>query len=1061
MESAEDYLELLFQQSDDPKPTKSTATREEMISLLEANMEKYGITNPYMKNALMGIILSEGGFKGVAEDMYYTTPGRLAEVWSTFSTYKNSKGQRDRAPKGEGDKYANALAKSGKYIKNPTALGNFIYGNRMGNDQPGDGYKYRGRGLNQLTGKSEYKRFGEKFGFDLVSNPDLLIQNPELQAELAVKFLADRINITLPRLVKKNSKFAKRFPNLDYNNYTNQEDATYLLTSANAGFGTKLKAETLDKRLAQAKKFTYHLNDRPAEELVVENEIPTNDEEINSIIPAKEVEAAAPFDQWDQDMSNYNTENTEKIEVPFDQEDIKYSPDNYENTVAEYNTSTEGFDSAPVNNLDENQQKRNKLFNAEMFKGLRMPQINRGQSLFGRGSLFGADKKKYGGTVYPKYFENGGPGDDEEEDEDEGTASNGLTGGLKLANFILDASKLQYARAMQKKPMPEQGELSNAEYFKTFSDADVQNAKYTAEMDQRDVKVEKGHTDMVQNNMGDIAKKLSLPGTSMTYDYNYLGIPWMGNTNSWFHKIKDERMPYFEDGTPNYIDPYSCQGVACAIARKAGAVNAADYKKGKKGEPWTIETGSGTVDNPEVYKAKGIYPMPKDTPVQKGDIYRFGHKTPQGTDHNVVATGPTFDDAYGYEKIPSGYASHWSDGVKSHNWDVQNESHTAFRYLRNLPEIEERAAKSQNLYDAYLFSKNRPGVAWPTYKGTEGPNHSLDYVNKNTVVNKKPSVPFSMPQRNYATGGTLEKPCPQGKIFSIELDACVSYREWEQIAQSMSTNFDMNAVKKTNQNFYDTTEWFKKYYNSPKYKEMVKSSVEASGGPGNVEEKTQNMITSRDAQLETTPPIRIIKPDSPYNSFNNDPVPPLGYSNSVTGKITMIDHPDYPGGFRQGTVGHELSHSTDRPGYSWGDNTRLMPQSDVEYIESRKPKYIGDTRKYWNNKPFYDWLKKNDINAFRKTQKKTLDWTNYIGEPTETRARLNDIRKFAQSKGIYDPFTEEFEYKHYKKLLKQKKSNIKGLLELQDAFGDDEIIWMFNHISKNENNNTDDKEGMA
>ena len=61
-------------------------------------------------------------------------------------------------------------------------------------------------------------------------------------------------------------------------------------------------------------------------------------------------------------MSNYNTENTEKIEVPFDQEDIKYSPDNYENTVAEYNTSTEGFDSAPVNNLDENQQKRNKLF---------------------------------------------------------------------------------------------------------------------------------------------------------------------------------------------------------------------------------------------------------------------------------------------------------------------------------------------------------------------------------------------------------------------------------------------------------------------------------------------------------------------------------------------------------------------------------------------------------------------------------------------------------------------------------------------------------------------------
>ena len=1057
MENTEDYLDLLFQQSPDPKPTKNTATREEMIAFLEANMEKYGITNPYMKNAMMGIILSEGGFKGVGENMYYTTPGRLAEVWSTFSTYKNSKGQTVRAPKGQGSKYANELAKSGKYIKNPEALGDFIYGNRMGNIEPGEGYKYRGRGLNQLTGKKNYKAIGDKLGVDLVNNPDLLIQDPNLQAEVAVRFLFDAVDKSLPALVKRNpKKYGKRFPNLDYNNYTNQEDATYLLTSANAGFGTPLKAETLNKRLAQAKKFNYHLNDRPAEEVAINNVEPIEESEINSIVSAKEAEAIAPFDQWDESMNTYDTENTEKIQVPFDQEDIKYSADNYENTIAKYNTNNEGFDSAPVNNLDENQQKRNKLFNTEVLKGLRMPQINRGQSLFGRGSLFGADKKKYGGTVYPKYFANGGPGDGEDEEEDgEGTTSNALTGGLKMANFILNASKLKYARAMQKKPIPEQGDLSNAEYYKSLSDADVQNLKYTAEMDERDIGVEKGHTSMVQNNMGDIAKKLSLPGTSMKYDYDYLGIPWMGNTNSWFHKMPDTKNPGF------FIDPYSCQGVACAIGRKAGAVNAADYVKGKKGDPWTVETGSGTVDNPKVHKAKGMFPMPTGTPVQKGDIYRMGHKTPGGTDHNIVATDSSYEDAYGYQKIPSGYASHWSDGVKSHDWDVNEENHTIFRYLRNLPEIEKKAAKSRSLYNSYMFSKNRPNPAMKTYKGTEGPNHRLDYVNKNTVVNKKPSVPFTIPQRNYATGGTLEKPCPPGKIFSVEFDECVTYKVWEQIAQSMSTDFDMDAVKKTNENFYDTTEWFKQYYNSPKYKEMVKSSVEASGSPGNVEEKTQNIITSRDAQLETVPPIQILKPNSPYNSFNNDPIPPLGYSNSVTGKITMIDHPDYPGGFRQGTVGHELSHSTDRPGYSWGDNTRLMPQSDVDYIESRKPKYIGDTRKYWNNKPFYDWLKKNDINAFRKTQKKTLDWTNYIGEPTETRARLNDIRKFAQSKGIYDPFTEEFEYKHYKELLKQKKTDIKGLKELQEAFGDDEIIWMFNHISKNKNNNTDDKEGIA
>jgi len=349
-----------------------------------------------------------------------------------------------------------------------------------------------------------------------------------------------------------------------------------------------------------------------------------------------------------------------------------------------------------------------------------------------------------GGTMYSKYFANGGPGDGEDEEEGgEGTTSNGLTGALKMADFILNAGKLQYARAMQKKPIPEQGDLSDAEYYKSLSNADVQNLKYTAEMNERDVGVEKGHTSMVQNNMGDIAKKLSLPGTSMKYDYDYLGIPWMGNTNSWFHKMPDTKNPGF------FIDPFSCQGVACAIARKAGAVNAADYVKGKKGDPWTIETGSGTVDNPKVHEAKGMFPMPTGTPVQKGDIYRMGHKTPDGTDHNVVATDSSYEDAYGGQKIPSGYASHWSDGVKSHDWDVNEENHTIFRYLRNTHEIEKRAAKSRALYNNYMFWKNRPNPAIKTYKGTEGPNHRLDYVNKNTVVNKKPSVPFTIPQRNY------------------------------------------------------------------------------------------------------------------------------------------------------------------------------------------------------------------------------------------------------------------------------------------------------------------------
>jgi putative chitinase len=59
---------------------------------------------------------------------------------------------------------------------NPVKIGNKIYANRMGNgdDASGDGYKYRGRGYIQLTGKENYEAFNKTVPDDVVSNPDLV-----------------------------------------------------------------------------------------------------------------------------------------------------------------------------------------------------------------------------------------------------------------------------------------------------------------------------------------------------------------------------------------------------------------------------------------------------------------------------------------------------------------------------------------------------------------------------------------------------------------------------------------------------------------------------------------------------------------------------------------------------------------------------------------------------------------------------------------------------------------------------------------------------------------------
>ncbi len=72
------------------------------------------------------------------------------------------------------------------YARNPRALANKVYGGRLGNFGPDDGWRYRGRGLIQLTGRDNYALAESLTGLTLLADPDLLLQQePALRVSIA------------------------------------------------------------------------------------------------------------------------------------------------------------------------------------------------------------------------------------------------------------------------------------------------------------------------------------------------------------------------------------------------------------------------------------------------------------------------------------------------------------------------------------------------------------------------------------------------------------------------------------------------------------------------------------------------------------------------------------------------------------------------------------------------------------------------------------------------------------------------------------------------------------
>ena len=144
--------------------------------------EEFEINTPQRIAAFLAQTAHESaGYTMLEENLNYSDV-TMAAVWPNRFAVKNPDGKYKLDEKGK--KIPNAFAKA--LHRKPEAIANAVYSNRMGNGtiESGDGWKHRGMGLKQLTGKDNHKRCGDYLGVDLVANPELLL-TPEYAARSA------------------------------------------------------------------------------------------------------------------------------------------------------------------------------------------------------------------------------------------------------------------------------------------------------------------------------------------------------------------------------------------------------------------------------------------------------------------------------------------------------------------------------------------------------------------------------------------------------------------------------------------------------------------------------------------------------------------------------------------------------------------------------------------------------------------------------------------------------------------------------------------------------------
>lgn len=133
-------------------PNASKAIIDGIVENLHL-LDAAGINTPIrLRHFFARVCVETGGLRSLEENLHYSAQ-RMHEVWpSRFPT----------------------AASAVPYVGNPEKLADKVYGGRLGNTAPGDGWNYRGSGMLQNTGKANFEEVEKATGLPVVANPGLL-----------------------------------------------------------------------------------------------------------------------------------------------------------------------------------------------------------------------------------------------------------------------------------------------------------------------------------------------------------------------------------------------------------------------------------------------------------------------------------------------------------------------------------------------------------------------------------------------------------------------------------------------------------------------------------------------------------------------------------------------------------------------------------------------------------------------------------------------------------------------------------------------------------------------